>query len=420
MKRVVNRENRIKAGRKMIEMLRSEGIADRSRLALVQLLVPVGLLWAEEEMRREHQSIVGASYRRGKEFGPWGNNPGSIYLGEQKVSVVVPRARNRWTNEEAPLASYRRLQEPKALEAITLRRVLNGLSQRRYERAATQIPATFGIRKSSVSRRFVKATGRKLREFLERDLSPYDFVALILDGKTFAQTQVVIAMGVTLTGEKIVLGFTEASTENYTICKEFLGRLVNRGLKVDQEILVVLDGAKGLRKGVVEMFGDKAFIQRCQWHKRENVIRHLDRDKQDYFRRKLQAAYEQPTYEKARARLDIIRRELRPINESAVASLDEGIEETLTLHRLKMFVKVGVSLKTTNCLENLNKHLGYYTDRVSRWRTSDQKRRWVASVLVDVERRLRQAKGKEFLPTLRDMMREAHFKTTFKRFLSAA
>jgi putative transposase len=420
MRRVSNRKSRIKAGREMIERLKAGGIADTSRLALVQLLVPVGLLWAENEMNREHESIVGRRYGREKAFGPWGANPGSIYLGDQKVTVMVPRARNRWTNQEAPLVSYQRLQEPKALEAVTLRRVLNGISERRYERAATAIPAAFGIRKSSVSRRFIKASGRKLREFLERDLSAYDFVALILDGKTYAQTQVVVAMGITLTGEKILLGFTEASTENYTICREFLGRLVNRGLRVDQEILVVLDGAKGLRKGVVEMFGEKAFIQRCQWHKRENVIRHLDRDKQDYFRRKLQVAYEQPTYEKARARLDVIRRELMPINESAVASLDEGLEETLTLHRLRMFTKVGISLKTTNCLENVNKQLGYYTDRVSRWRTSDQKRRWIASVLVDVERRLRQVKGKEFLPTLRDMMREHRFKSTFKKYLNAA
>lgn len=420
MKKATKREERIKVGRKMIGTLRDRGIPMEIRLGLVQLVVPVGLLWAEQEMQLERDELAGARHVRGKELGAWGYNPGSVYLGDQKVSAVIPRVRNRLTNQEIPLKSYQRLQQPGVVDEMALRRVLNGISQRRYERAAVQIPATFGIKRNSISRRFIKASGRKLREFLERDLSPYDFVAVVMDGKSYADTQIVVALGITMTGEKILLGFTEASTENYTICKEFLVRLVNRGLRINQEILFVVDGAKGLRKGIKEMFGEMAFIQRCQWHKRENVLRHLDRDKQDYFRRKLQAAYEQPTYEKAKARLAVIRRELMPINESAVASLDEGLEETLTLHLLKVFTKVGISLKTTNCLENVNKCLARYTDRVDRWKNSDQKRRWVASALIDVEPRLRQAKGKEFLPTLRDMMRDLRFKSAFKHYLKAA
>lgn len=420
MKKVTKREARIKAGRMMIEQLENRGTPLELRLKLVQLMVPVGLLWAEQEMNSERDALIGARYARGKEMGPWGKNPGSVYLGDQKVSALVPRVRNRQTNQEIPLASYHRLQQPGMVDEMALQRVLKGISQRQYEEAAIRIPSTFGIKRNSVSKRFIKASGRKLRAFLERDLKPYDFVALILDGKTYAETQIVVALGVTMKGEKILLGFTEASTENHVICKEFLSRLVNRGLRTDQEILVVLDGAKGLRKGVLEVFGDMAFIQRCQWHKRENVIRHLDREKQDYFRRKLQAAYEQPTYEKAKERLAIIRRELMPINESAVESLEEGQEETLTLHKLRMFTKVGISLKTTNCLENVNKHLGRYTWKVAYWRGSDQKRRWIGSALSEIEPKLRLIKGREFLPTLRDMMRDFRFKMTFKTFLKAA
>jgi transposase-like protein len=306
------------------------------------------------------------------------------------------------------------------IDDAVVRRVMKGLSQRSYEEAAVQIPATFGIKKNSISRRFIKASGKKLREFLERDLSGYDFVAVVIDGKTYAETQIVVALGVTMEGEKMLLGFTEAKTENYEICKDFLRRLINRGLRDDQEILFVVDGAKGLRKGIKEVFGEMAFIQRCTWHKRENVLRYLNRDQQDYFRRKLQAAYEQPTYEKAKARLDVIRRELRPLNESAMASLDEGLEETLTIHRLGMFPKVGISFKTTNCLENVNKQLGRYTDRVDRWKTSDQRRRWIASALIYIEPRLRHVKGKEFLPTLRDMMRQARLAKNSQELKMAA
>lgn len=405
MKKIANKSKRIKAGRKMIKALRERGGDEESRLAAIQALVPVGLLASEWAMKREARHLSGRPYARGKENGAWGANSGFIYLGDQAVSVLVPRVRNRRTNQEVPLMSYQRLQHPGLIDQAVLNRVLKGISQRNYEGAAIQTPATFGIKKSSVSRRFIKASGKKLRQFLERDLSVYDIVAIILDGKTYAGSQIVVALGVTMEGEKILLGFIETSTENYSICKDFLHRLINRGLRTDNEMLFVVDGAKGLKKGVREVFGDKAFIQRCQWHKRENVMRYLDKGQQDYFRRKMQAAYEAPTYKAAKQRLEAVRRELKPLNECAVASLEEGLEETLTLHRLGMFTKIGISFKTTNCLENVNKHLERYTGRVDRWRTSDQRHRWVASALSDIEPRLRLVKGKEFLPTLRDMMR---------------
>lgn len=417
---VTKRSVRINAGRRMVARMQDRNEPLAVRLGMMQLLVPVGLAAVEEEMQAEVSNQAGKKYSRMGNVDRWGYNDGSVYIGDQKLAVRVPRIRNRQSNQEVPLLSYQGLQNPQIIDEMTLQRVLKGISQRQYEEAAIRVPATFGIKKTSVSKRFIKASARKLRAFLERDLSVYDFVALILDGKTYAETQIIVAMGVTMKGEKILLGFTEASTENYVICKEFINRLINRGLNVEQEMLVVLDGAKGLRKGVLEVLGDKAFIQRCQWHKRENVIRHLDRDKQDYFRRKLQAAYEQPTYEKAKSRLDIIRRELMPINESAAASLDEGLEETLTLHILRMFTKIGISLKTTNCLENVNKHLGRYTWKVAYWRGSDQKRRWIGAALSEIEPKLRLIKGREFLPTLRDMMRDFRFKTTFKHYLKAA
>jgi putative transposase len=420
MKKLAKKTQRIKAGKKMIETLKNHEIGKATRIGMIQMLIPVGLLMAQEEMGREVAQLAGKKYSRGKENGHWGSNDGSIYLGDQKASVVIPRVRNRKTNKEIPLESYQHFQNPGIIDDVVLKRVMKGLSQRSYEEAAVQTAATFGIKKSSTSRRFIKASGKKLREFLERDLSAYDFVSIILDGKSYAEHQIVVALGVTIEGEKILLGFVEAKTENYEICKDFLKRLINRGLRIDREILFVVDGAKGLRKGIREVFGEMAFIQRCQWHKRENVLRYLNRDQQDYFKRKLQAAYEQPTYEKAKSRLEAIRRELRPINECAVASLDEGLEETLTIHRLGMFPKVGISFKTTNCLENVNKQLGRHTDRVDRWRTSDQRRRWIASALIFIEPRLRHVKGKEFLQTLRDMMRFHRLKNQPRQHLLAA
>ncbi len=145
----------------------------------------------------------------------------------------------------------------------------------------------------------------------------------------------------------------------------------------------------------------KAAVQRCQWHKRENVVRYLPTSKQATFRRKLQRAYDQPTYRKAKAGLKKVRAELNLLNQSAVASLDEGFEETLTLHRLGLFQELGRSFKTTNGIENINSLIGNRTGKVDRWRNSEQKHRWLATAILDIEPRLRTVVGYRQLPRLR-------------------
>ena len=147
-------------------------------------------------------------------------------------------------------------------------------------------------------------------------------------------------------------------------------------------------------------------IQRCQWHKRENVVSYLPRREQQYWRGRLQRAYQRPTYEEAKRDLNAIRRELEELNQSAVASLDEGFEETLTLHRLGMFPLVGRSLKTTNILESVNAQAEQRCGRVDHWRNSNQKQRWLAAVLLDIEPRLRKLSGYRHLPLLRTAIQE--------------
>ena len=371
---------------------------------MIQMLIPLGLREVERELQTEVEGLVGARYARGSECTRWGRNDGSVYLGDQKVAIGVPRVRHKVLNREVPLSGYERLQGPQLIDDIVLRRVINGIAQGKYEKAATQVPETFGIKKTAVCRRFIRASGKRLREFLERDLSAHDIVAVFMDGKTFAENSIVIALGITIGGDKILLGFVETNTENHRVCLDFINGLKDRGLRMESEILFVVDGGKGLYKGIKEVMGDKAIVQRCQWHKRENVMKYLLESRKPYFRRRLQAAYEQPTYEKAKARLMAIRRELSLINESAVGSLDEGLEETLTLHRLGLFEKLGRSFKTTNCLENVNKGLARYTDRVDRWHNSNQRQRWVATAMVEIEPGLNKVQGYKFLGELRRAM----------------
>jgi hypothetical protein len=371
---------------------------------MIQMLIPLALKAVGQELQGEVTDLVGARYSRGGDLTRWGNNDGSVFLGDQKVPISVPRVRHKLNDEEVPLKSYGGLQSPRIIDDIVLRRVINGIAQGNYEKAAIGVPETFGIKKTSTCRRFMRASGKKLREFLERDLSSHDIVAIFMDGKTFAENSIVIALGITMNGDKVLLGFVETSTENHKVCRQFILKLKERGLNIDSEILFVVDGGKGLHKGITEVMGDRAVIQRCQWHKREDVMGYLSLEKREHFRRKLQSAYELPTYEKAKERLQSIRKELLLINESAVNSLDEGFEETLTLHRLGLFPQLGRSLKTTNCLENVNKGLARYTDRVDRWHNSNQRQRWVATAMIEIEPGLNKVQGYKFLGELRRAM----------------
>ena len=379
-----------------------------TRIALIQALIPVALEKVEEELQADVARLAGERYvREGRLPGHvrWTPQRGSIYLGDQKIPIEVPRVRDRLRNQEVPLPTYERLQEPRALDTGLLHKVLGGLSTREYERCAEAVPAAFGLSASTVSRRFIRASARKLQELSDRRLEGYDLVVLMLDGKTFAEDAMVSAVGVTITGDKVLLGFVQTATENRKVCAAFLRTLLDRGLRVDLGLLVVTDGAKGLHAAVHEVLDRTAVLQRCQWHKRENVVAYLPERHRAPFRRKLQAAYEQPTYEAAKRALGKIRAELVLLNASAVASLDEGFEETLTLHRLGVFAELGTSLKTTNALESIHARVESRTAKVDHWKNSEQKQRWLATALLDLEPRLRRIRNYRALPLLREAIK---------------
>lgn len=375
-----------------------------ARIALIQALIPVGLQAVEDVLQQEVVALAGPRYARGDgapEVVRWGRQQGSVYLADQKLPVWVPRVRNRQAGVEVPLQSYHRLQQPRAADEGMLRRILYGLSCRDYRAAAEAVPEAFGLSRSSVSRRYIRATARRLQALQERRLDQYDLVALVLDGKTFADDTMVIALGITLGGEKVVLGFVQTGTENATTCAAFLRSLVERGLRTDRGLLVVLDGGKGLARAVREVFGIQAMVQRCIWHKRENVVNYLPKHLQALWRAKLQRAWRQPTCQAARAELQRLHQELRRLNEDAARSLAEGLEETLTLHRLGVVDRLGVSLATTNGLESILALVEQRVGKVDRWTTSDQKHRWLATTLLDIEPRLRRLRGYRALPQLR-------------------
>lgn len=379
------------------------------KLQLLEHYTELARMLVREIIDEEVDQLAGARYQRHKphegRYYRWGRNPGSVKLGSERLPLEVPRVRDQVEDKERPLESYQALHEGVAVEDHLDEAILLGLSQRDYERVARGFVDGFGLSQSSVSRAFVARSTQALERFEQRSLAEDDFVALWLDGKTLASEQIVLCLGLRLDGVKRVLGFVECSTENAEAVKGLFRELIERGLRFDEGLLVVVDGGKGLAKATRETFGSFAVLQRCQWHKRENVVGYLNKDDQVAYRSRLQAAYQKTNYREARAALMEIHRELEALNRSAARSLMEGLDETLTLHRLGLFNQLGTHLKTTNAIENLNSRLEAYLGKVKHWMTSDQRQRWVALAALEIEPRFKRIDHAQRLPLLRQALR---------------
>ena len=393
-----------------VEVLRREEYEELeldAKVEAIRGLIPLGLMHVQELLDQEVMALAGP--RRAREDGApgtrYGSNPGSVRLGGQRVPIRVPRVRT--DRGEIPLRGYQAMHDSGEVNDQLLRRVLYGISCRNYGVAAESIPGALGLSSSSVSRAFVEASAAKLKEFQERDLSKDHYVALFLDGKTFSDATMVIALGVTSRGEKRFLGFVETDTENEKVLTPFLRSLLERGLDITAGLLVVLDGGKGLRAAVNHAFKKRYLVHRCMWHKRENVVSYLPKGEQASWRRRLQRAYDRPTYGEAKAELLKLLRELEQRNQSAAASLAEGMEETLTLHRLGVFALLGMSFKTTNCLESANALIEERCAKVDAWKNSRQRQRWLAAALLDIEPRWRRVRGHQHLPKLAEAVARA-------------
>lgn len=352
----------------------------------------LGILRAilEDEVTRR----VGPPYRPDPASGAyrWGSQPGYVVFGGQKISLDRPRVRSR-AGEEMELDSYRRLQQDGRMQRAVAERIVCGLSTRKYRRAVESVLSGYGIRKSSVSRHFVRATAEQLRELCERRLEELDIVALLIDGIEFSGQVMVVALGVGEDGAKHVLGLWQGATENAVVVKALLEDLVERGLDRNRRYLLVLDGAKALRAGVERVFGGQAEVQRCQFHKMENVVAHLPEGCRADWRRRLRNAYAMTSYAEAKAALEKLWRQLCEINPSAARSLEEGREETLTLHRLGVGPLLRRTLSTTNAIESCLSTVRQVTRNVTHWQGGDHIARWTAAGLLEAEKKFNRVKG---------------------------
>jgi transposase-like protein len=246
----------------------------------------------------------------------------------------------------------------------------------------------------------VYGTERKLAELMSRELGGLKLAAVLIDGVHFGAHVVLAAVGVDERGGKHVLGLREGATENAAAARALLADLAERGLEMSRSILVVIDGAKALRKAVIEVFGARALIQRCREHKKRNVTDALPERLRGTVRGAMNQAYATREAGRARRLLDNLARRLEHQHPGAAASLREGLEETLTVMRLGLPANLERVLSSTNLIENLFSRVREIGRRVKRWQSGTMVLRWTAAGVLEAQRGFRKLAGYRALPAL--------------------
>lgn len=377
------------------------GIIESLPEAIRELAQEAGLLLMSAAMESECEMIAGPKDSKNplRTANWWGSDLSPVYYDKQKVLIDRPRLRGK-DNKEIPLATFQAFRDPKSMRSLVMKNMVLGISSRNYEEVVEGFIKGYGIKKSSVSRHFVKATAEEMREFLERDLSGLDLIAIFIDGIEFKGHLLVVALGLDKGGRKHVLGLWQGATENATLCASLLEDMARRGLNVEKDYLFVLDGSKALRSAVAKMFGTDATVQRCQQHKRRNVLDHLPKEHQHAIDARISAAYNMADYDDAKKSLELTVKYLEKLNPSAAASLKEGLEETLTVHKLGVTGLLRKTLQTTNPIESCFSVTRTITGRVKRWRGDDMVQRWAIAALLRAEKKFKRVKGYKEIPKL--------------------
>ena len=379
-----------------------EGLLIEAERSLHKFAVEIGRNVAQALLEDEVSQRCGPRYQHSaqRQETRYGHQDGYIVLAGQKLPVRKPRVRQAHGGPEVELKNYQLLQNPDALPQASLKHLINGVSCRRYEAVVDLAREGFGVKKSSVSRGFVRASAADVEQLAKRRFDERTFVAIYLDGVAYGGEMMLVALGITASGDKLLLGFRQGASENAEVCTSLLEELRERGVQTNVPTLFVLDGAKALHSAVQRVFGKYAVIQRCQIHKRRNVEAHVPPEQHVELRRRLNEAWHDDDEAQARASLQETMKWLRRLSPAAARSLKEGWEETLTVVRLQVPALLRKTLSTTNPIESALSVSQSVTRRVKRWRDGDMRERWCVAGLLDAESRFNRVKGHRQIPSL--------------------
>src|SRR5438105_7217824 len=372
------------------------------------LLRQAGLELMHLVMDEEVKSLAGERHEQhaGRQAHRWGKEDGYCVVDGQKVPIQRTRLRTKDQREQG-LGSYELFQRSGPLQAGVWDKMMRGLSTRNYGAVVKDFQSAYGIEKSAVSENFIEASREKVKQLMERPLGELRLCAVLIDGTPFKDRQMIAALGIGCDGRKTVLGIREGATENTAVVSSLLSELVERGLDFPTPRLYILDGGKALHAAVRRHAGEAAFIQRCQVHKKRNVVDHLPDEYKADVRRKLQNAYTMAEYDDAKRALERLHQELMDLNPSAARSLEEGMEETLTVHKLRVPDQLRRTLCCTNVIESAFSIVETVCRNVQRWLPADQIERWIGSGLLYAERQVRRVIGHRQIPLLLASMANA-------------
>jgi transposase-like protein len=385
------------------------------------LLRETGLALMQTVMEEEVRHLAGERHQQheGRRAHRWGKEDGFCVVDGQKVPIQKTRLRTPDKHEQR-LGSYELFQRSGPMQAGVWDKMMRGLSTRNYGAVVKDFHNAYGVEKSAVSENFIEASREKVKQLMERPLDQLRLCAVLIDGTPFKDRQMIAALGIGCDGTKTVLGIREGATENTAVVSALLSELVERGLDFSTPRLYVLDGGKALAAAVRKHAGEAAFIQRCQVHKKRNVVDHLPAEHKADVRRKMQNAYAMADYADAKRALDQLHRELMDLNPSAARSLEEGMEDTLTVHKLRVPDQLRRTLCCTNVIESAFSIVETVCRNVKRWRDGDHIERWVGSGLLVAERQFRKVIGHRQIPLLLASMATAVSKKSLAKGAAAA
>lgn len=404
-----------KRGRKQVGQVGKEGVGQlllpmlRGMIATKEHLLDwvreAGFFALDEILRMDAEGVAGTrgKHRPERTHYHWGRARTELPFGGRRIHIDRPRVRTK-EGEEALLPALEHFKAVDPLPERVMNQILLGVSTRGYECSLDPVPGELGSRgtsKASVSRALVSRSRKTMEEQLAKRLDDVTLVALYLDGIQVDEHNVIVALGLDHTGKKIPLGLWLGSTENAIVCTELLQNLLERGLKLESRLLCVIDGGKGLRKAIQDVLGDLALVQRCQIHKLRNVRAHLPKKRQAYVLSTMRDAYTLTSVDKARKKLKGLVSWLGSNGHSdAASSLNEGLEETLTVIKLGLPPLLRRTLATTNPIESLLSSVRRVTRNVKRWRDGNMVKRWVTLGVFNAEKQFRKIKGCREIPIL--------------------
>ncbi len=379
------------------------GVAAVVREELHELVVRSGLGVVAAMMDADREELCGPRYAHSEHAAHRaGHAKSELPMGGRRVAMARPRVRST-DGRELQLPTWEHFAGRDALEARAYEQMLVGVATRKYERSLEAVGAGVearGTSKSAVSRRFVAATSARVEAELARPLGDLKLAVVMIDGIHFGEHVVLVALGIDESGRKHTLGLREGATENAASCTALIANLVERGLDTSRSMLVVIDGGKALAKAVRAVFGKRALVQRCQVHKKRNVLDQLPERMSASVSAAMTQAYASRDKATALRLLHNLERRLAKEHPGAAASLREGLDETLTVVGLGLPRALERTLATTNPIENLNSVARRVCGRVTRWRGGEMIVRWMVGALSEAAKGFRRLKGYAGMPTL--------------------